>query len=396
MLPAHVQGIAHVAVLCEAFDAAADERGEIAAAMGEHAGTKLAGRLAALLRRATRREWWLHRSTGGEGDGGDSDCDAIDDNDSDCDRGGRGSDGGEVDGAGEHSGLAQSDAGQFRLLPGRCSECVTLLKVAGDLALQREAPFGPPATPIEQVGMPPPETPDPEAIAHDATSVAPNAEIDVLAALLEALAKMAQWQPPSMPPARMGSSVSAQRGHRGGGSGGGCSDGSSGGGCSDGGAHGGDSGGGSGGGGDGGGCDGGGKPGPADGRGAAHSAHGQSLKGSARRQAVATGSMEREGVRLIAFMSHRCPAVQARVRELDGLITVLQRCQLDEGNPQIREWAVLALRNLTEGCPENQAFLAQIEQTPRDVVNADELEEAGLQVAVDKQTGKLRVAQNPV
>ena len=48
-------------------------------------------------------------------------------------------------------------------------------------------------------------------------------------------------------------------------------------------------------------------------------------------------------------------AWQARVRELGGLVPVLQRMQLDDNNPQIREWAVLAVRNLTEGCAENQA-----------------------------------------
>ncbi len=62
---------------------------------------------------------------------------------------------------------------------------------------------------------------------------------------------------------------------------------------------------------------------------------------------------------------------------------------------QIREWAVLALRNLTEGNAENQAFLSQLEKAPREVVNAEELEKAGLRVAVDRSTGKLRVAPNP-
>ena len=54
---------------------------------------------------------------------------------------------------------------------------------------------------------------------------------------------------------------------------------------------------------------------------------------------VQTLSMEREAMRLLTILCHRRPAVHTRVRELDGLATVLQRCQLDARNPQIREWA---------------------------------------------------------
>ena len=106
-----------------------------------------------------------------------------------------------------------------------------------------------------------------------------------------------------------------------------------------------------------------------------------------------TLSMERAAVRLIAFLSHERPAVQHRIRELGGLQVVLHRAQLDERNPQIREWAILAVRNLTEGCPENQEFIAGIERTPREVVNAEAHAAAGLEVAVDRSTGKVRVKQ---
>ena len=106
---------------------------------------------------------------------------------------------------------------------------------------------------------------------------------------------------------------------------------------------------------------------------------------------VETLSLEREAIRLIAYLSHQRPACQNRVRELGGLITVLQRCQLDDRNPMIREWAVLAIRNLTEDCAENQEFIASIEQQPQGVANPDLLDDAGLEVAIDRGTGKVKL-----
>ena len=47
-------------------------------------------------------------------------------------------------------------------------------------------------------------------------------------------------------------------------------------------------------------------------------------------------------------MSYRQPACQGRVRELGGLPAVLQRCHLDDHNPNIKEWGVLAVRNLCD------------------------------------------------
>ena len=57
------------------------------------------------------------------------------------------------------------------------------------------------------------------------------------------------------------------------------------------------------------------------------------------------------------------------MRELEGLVPVLQRCQLDARNPQIREWAILAVRYLTED-ESNREFIAAIERAPREVFNA--------------------------
>ena len=99
-------------------------------------------------------------------------------------------------------------------------------------------------------------------------------------------------------------------------------------------------------------------------------------------------------MRLLAVLCHARPAVQARVRELEGLVPVLQRCQLDARNPNIREWAILAVRYLTED-ESNREFIQAIESTPREVVNAEELEAAGLEVKIDRSTGKVRMKQQP-
>ena len=103
--------------------------------------------------------------------------------------------------------------------------------------------------------------------------------------------------------------------------------------------------------------------------------------------------MEKAAIRLIAFMCHNHPACQDKVRELNGLVTVLQRCQLDDNNPQIREWGIVAIRNLTEGNQDNQAFIASIEQQPQAVANKDLLSGAGLELGVDRATGKVRIVR---
>ena len=76
---------------------------------------------------------------------------------------------------------------------------------------------------------------------------------------------------------------------------------------------------------------------------------------------------------------------------LEGLVPLLQRMQLDDNNPQIREWAVFAVRNLTEDCPENQAFIASIEQKPRAVANPDVFADADIEVQIDRLSGKVKM-----
>lgn len=81
-----------------------------------------------------------------------------------------------------------------------------------------------------------------------------------------------------------------------------------------------------------------------------------------------TMESEREMVRLLALLAFHRPAVQALVAQLGGMAAVLQRCRVDERNPFIREWALLAVRNLSEGCEANQRTIAQIEQLSKPAI----------------------------
>lgn len=95
-------------------------------------------------------------------------------------------------------------------------------------------------------------------------------------------------------------------------------------------------------------------------------------------------------VKLLANACYRHKDNQDKVRELDGLPLLLERFTFDDRNPYIREWAIVAVRNLCEGNAGNQALLAAIEQQPSGVVRAAELEEMGLEVELDPATGRLR------
>ena len=54
---------------------------------------------------------------------------------------------------------------------------------------------------------------------------------------------------------------------------------------------------------------------------------------------------------------------------------------------------MFAIRNLTENSQANREFLAQIERAPCSVANPGVLEQADLEVAVNRQTGKLEVVR---
>ncbi|RUS22844.1 spinocerebellar ataxia type 10 protein domain-containing protein [Endogone sp. FLAS-F59071] len=76
------------------------------------------------------------------------------------------------------------------------------------------------------------------------------------------------------------------------------------------------------------------------------------------------------------------------IRRLGGIPTILNQCNIDDANPYLREYAILALRNILAGNPENQALIAEL--TPVGAAQNPVLGEIGLQAEVG-ENGKVRV-----
>ena len=72
----------------------------------------------------------------------------------------------------------------------------------------------------------------------------------------------------------------------------------------------------------------------------------------------------------------------------EGAIPLILACtNIDEANPFAKEWAILAIRNLCECNPENQALIAALQ--PQHVQSVPpELRQKGVGVELDAQTGQ--------
>jgi hypothetical protein len=97
-------------------------------------------------------------------------------------------------------------------------------------------------------------------------------------------------------------------------------------------------------------------------------------------------------VRLVALAAHRDRAVQDMVRDMSGLVPVLGALSYERdtaANPFLREWAVVAVRNLCCGNEENAREISKLELV--DVQsNGAALSEAGLEAFMDSD-GRPRV-----
>ncbi|XP_041348364.1 ataxin-10-like [Gigantopelta aegis] len=71
--------------------------------------------------------------------------------------------------------------------------------------------------------------------------------------------------------------------------------------------------------------------------------------------------LKRDLVRLIANMVYHHPVNQDRVREMDGIPLLLDLSGVDDRNPFITQWVVLAIRNLLEGNDENKAIVNEMQ-----------------------------------
>ena len=94
----------------------------------------------------------------------------------------------------------------------------------------------------------------------------------------------------------------------------------------------------------------------------------------------------------IANLAYKRPAVQNAFSKLDIVAAVLSNCAFDPANPGVREWALLALRNLTEG---NAAVQQRVrELTGSSVLQDAEMAERGERVVLDRASGTF-VLQGP-
>lgn len=83
--------------------------------------------------------------------------------------------------------------------------------------------------------------------------------------------------------------------------------------------------------------------------------------------------------------------MQAEIAELGGVELILSQCQIDDASPLAREWGLWAVRNLCEGNEDIQARIQGLEL--RTAVQSEHLRKMGVQVELDKATGKLKMTQ---
>ncbi|KAK4426663.1 Ataxin-10 [Sesamum alatum] len=92
----------------------------------------------------------------------------------------------------------------------------------------------------------------------------------------------------------------------------------------------------------------------------------------------------RDVVAIIGNCSYRKKHVQDEIRELNGILLLLQQCVTDEYNPFLREWGIWSMRNVLEGNTENQQLVANLEL--QGSVDVPEIAGLGLRVEVDPKT----------
>lgn len=96
-------------------------------------------------------------------------------------------------------------------------------------------------------------------------------------------------------------------------------------------------------------------------------------------------------IRLIASLVYRNSANQDLVREMDGLLLVLESSKFDARNPLIKEASIFALRNLLEGNIENQQRIKELRM--EGVVESPGLAELGMEAV--EEGGKVKLLQRP-
>uniref|UniRef100_A0A8D0LCE5 Ataxin-10 n=1 Tax=Sphenodon punctatus TaxID=8508 RepID=A0A8D0LCE5_SPHPU len=93
-------------------------------------------------------------------------------------------------------------------------------------------------------------------------------------------------------------------------------------------------------------------------------------------------------IRLIGNLCYRHKENQDKVYQLDGIPLILDNCSIDDNNPFVNQWAVYAIRNLTERNERNQKLIEQMER--QGLADSSILESMGLEVERQDETLILR------
>ncbi|KAF9923916.1 hypothetical protein FBU30_006055 [Linnemannia zychae] len=102
--------------------------------------------------------------------------------------------------------------------------------------------------------------------------------------------------------------------------------------------------------------------------------------------------LKRDIVRLVGNLAYRSRHVQDRIRSCNGLIVMLSQCNIDDANPYLREYAILAMKNILTGNAENQALIEELQ--PIEAVDHPALQEARITARLDAETGRPVLTQH--
>ncbi|KAJ1969234.1 Ataxin-10 [Dispira parvispora] len=95
--------------------------------------------------------------------------------------------------------------------------------------------------------------------------------------------------------------------------------------------------------------------------------------------------VKRDLVAIIGNVVHGNTSLQNKTRELGGIDILLNQCNIDDNNPFIKEYALLALRNLLTGNLENQRWVQALQ--PQGTTQHPVLTELGLKTELDTERG---------
>ena len=93
-------------------------------------------------------------------------------------------------------------------------------------------------------------------------------------------------------------------------------------------------------------------------------------------------------VLVLSSLVWKSKAVQEQMRRYHGVEMVLNCCSYDDNNPYIREHAIMCLRFLLEGCPENQLIVERLEA--RKTIPDEVLDKQGYETFINA-AGKVKL-----